>query len=65
MKKNDLIHKIRQQCQHIDRVYWLLFGLLIIVAILALFSASSTWLLQEETPYPQLWIKCCLSVQES
>lgn len=42
MKKNDLIHKIRQQCQHIDRVYWLLFGLLIIVAILALFSASST-----------------------
>jgi cell division protein FtsW len=40
--KNNLLHKIRQQCQHVDRVYWLLFGLLIIVAILALFSASST-----------------------
>lgn len=40
--KNNLTHKIRQQCQHVDRVYWLLFGLLIIVAILALFSASST-----------------------
>lgn len=40
--KNNLTHKIRQQCQYVDRVYWLLFGLLIIVAILALFSASST-----------------------
>lgn len=40
--KNNLTHNIRQQCQYVDRVYWLLFGLLIIVAILALFSASST-----------------------
>ena len=40
--KNNLTHKIRQQYQYVDRVYWLLFGLLIIVAILALFSASST-----------------------
>ena len=40
--KNNFTHKIRQQCQYVDRVYWLLFGLLIIVAILALFSASST-----------------------
>lgn len=40
--KNNLTQKIRQQCQYVDRVYWLLFGLLIIVAILALFSASST-----------------------
>ena len=42
MKINELIQKIKQQCTYIDRVYWLLFGVLIIVAILALFSASST-----------------------
>ena len=42
MKIDELIQKIKLQCNHIDRVYWLLFGVLIIVAILALFSASST-----------------------
>jgi cell division protein FtsW len=42
MKVNEIIQKIKQQCTYIDRVYWMLFGLLIIVAILALFSASST-----------------------
>ena len=42
MKIDELIQKINLQCNHIDRVYWLLFGVLIIVAILALFSASST-----------------------
>lgn len=42
MKINELIQKIKLQCTYIDRVYWLLFGVLIIVAILALFSASST-----------------------
>ena len=42
MKINELIQKIKLQCTYIDRVYWLLFGLLIIVAILSLFSASST-----------------------
>ena len=42
MKMDELIQKIKQQCTYIDRVYWLLFGVLIIVAILALFSASST-----------------------
>ena len=42
MKIDELIQKIKLQCNYIDRVYWLLFGVLIIVAILALFSASST-----------------------
>ena len=42
MKIDELIQKIKLQCNYIDRVYWLLFGILIIVAILALFSASST-----------------------
>ena len=40
MKIDELIQKIKLQCNYIDRVYWLLFGTLIIVAILALFSAS-------------------------
>ena len=31
-----------QQKTYIDKVYWILFGILIIIAILALFSASST-----------------------
>ena len=42
MKLNELIQRIKLQCSYVDRVYWLLFGMLIIVAILALFSASST-----------------------
>ena len=42
MKIDEFIQKIKLQCTYIDRVYWLLFGLLIIVAILSLFSASST-----------------------
>lgn len=42
MKIDELIQKIKLQYNYIDRVYWLLFGVLIIVAILALFSASST-----------------------
>ena len=42
MKIDELIQKIKLQCTYIDRVYWLLFGVLIIVAILSLFSASST-----------------------
>ena len=42
MKMDELIQKIKQQCTYIDRVYWLLFGVLIIVAVLALFSACST-----------------------
>ena len=42
MKIDEFIQKIKLQCTYIDRVYWLLFGVLIIVAILSLFSASST-----------------------
>ncbi len=42
MKINELINKIKLQYTYVDRVYWSLFGVLIIVAILALFSASST-----------------------
>lgn len=42
MKIDELIAKIKQKCVHIDRVYWLMFGMLIIVATLAMFSASST-----------------------
>lgn len=42
MNFNELIQKLKLQYTYIDRVYWLFFGLLIIVAILSLFSASST-----------------------
>lgn len=33
---------IKQQLKYVDRVYWVIFALLIAVAVLALFSASST-----------------------
>ena len=39
---NRIKEYIRQQLQYIDRTYWVLFFALIIVAIIALFSASST-----------------------
>ena len=42
MTINDYKIKLRQQLSYVDKVYWVLFGSLIIVAILALFSASST-----------------------
>ena len=42
MNINDFKTKIRQQFSYVDKVYWVLFAMLIIVAILALFSASST-----------------------
>lgn len=38
---------IRQQMQYIDRTYWILFIALILVAIIALFSASSFFVFQE------------------
>lgn len=42
MNLSDYKARFAQQRTYIDKVYWLLFGILIIVAILALFSASST-----------------------
>ena len=42
MTLSDYKARFAQQRTYIDKVYWLLFGILIIVAILALFSASST-----------------------
>ena len=42
MNITDLKSNFAQQRNYIDKVYWVLFGILIIVAILALFSASST-----------------------
>ena len=39
---NRIKEYIRQQSQYIDRTYWILFFALIIVAIIALFSASIT-----------------------
>ena len=42
MNIHDYKKIFRQQLSYVDKVYWLLFGVLIIVAILALFSASST-----------------------
>lgn len=38
---------IRQQMQYVDRTYWILFFTLILVAIIALFSASSFFVFQE------------------
>lgn len=42
MSLNDYKSRFAQQCTYIDKVYWVLFCILIVVAILALFSASST-----------------------
>ena len=42
MKLNEFNQFIKARSAYIDHVYWLIFGVLIIVAILALFSASST-----------------------
>lgn len=42
MTIDDYKNIFRRQLSYVDKVYWLLFGVLIIVAILALFSASST-----------------------
>ena len=42
MHISDFKSRFAQQRNYIDKVYWVLFGILIIVAILALFSASST-----------------------
>jgi cell division protein FtsW len=42
MKIDELIAKIKQKCAYIDRVYWLMFCILIIISTLAMFSASST-----------------------
>lgn len=38
---------VRQQMQYVDRTYWILFFTLILVAIIALFSASSFFVFQE------------------
>ena len=38
---------IRQQLQYIDRTYWVLFTALILVASIALFSASSFFVFQK------------------
>ena len=45
---NRIKEYIRQQSQYIDRTYWILFFALIIVAIIALFSASSTLAFQSD-----------------
>ena len=44
---NEIKQYIRQQMQYIDRTYWMLFIALILVAIIALFSASSFFVFQE------------------
>ena len=44
---NYLKQYIRQRMQYIDRTYWILFIALILVAIIALFSASSFFVFQE------------------
>lgn len=49
MTINDYKNKIRQQLSYVDKVYWVLFAVLIIVAILALFSASSTLAFEKDS----------------
>ena len=44
---NDIKQYISQKMQYIDRTYWMLFIALILVAIIALFSASSFFVFQE------------------
>ena len=48
MNISDLKQGIRQQMRYVDRTYWVLFIGLIIWAIIALFSASSTLAFKEE-----------------
>ena len=48
MTISDLKQGIRQQMRYVDRTYWVLFIGLIIWAIIALFSASSTLAFKEE-----------------
>ena len=48
MNISDLKQSIRQQMRYVDRTYWVLFIGLIIWAIIALFSASSTLAFKEE-----------------
>lgn len=43
----DIKQHIREKMQYIDRTYWILFIALILVAIIALFSASSFFVFQE------------------
>ena len=47
MRIDELKKRLLQQRNYIDKVYWVLFGILIVVAILALFSASSTLAFEE------------------
>lgn len=49
MTINDYKNKLRQQLSYVDKVYWVLFVVLIIVAILALFSASSTLAFEKDS----------------
>ena len=49
MRIDELKNKLLQQRGYIDKVYWVLFGILIVVAILALFSASSTLAFEENS----------------
>ncbi len=46
---NRIKQYIREQLQYIDRTYWVLFFALIIVAIISLFSASSTLAFQADS----------------
>ena len=47
MRIDELKERLLQQRNYIDKIYWVLFGILIVVAILALFSASSTLAFEE------------------
>jgi cell division protein FtsW len=49
MRIDELKERLLQQRNYIDKVYWVLFGILIVVAILALFSASSTLAFEENS----------------
>lgn len=48
MSINDIKQNLRKQMRYIDRTYWVLFIGLIIVAIISLFSASSTLAFKED-----------------
>jgi cell division protein FtsW len=49
MRIDELKERLLQQRNYIDKIYWVLFGILIVVAILALFSASSTLAFEENS----------------
>lgn len=49
MDKKGLIGLCRERLRYVDKTYWILFGILMIVSIIALFSASSSLAFKQDS----------------